>query len=69
MRKLISRRVVADVLDVKLGTLAHWSVRGFGPVVIKIGSKAMYDPADVEAFIVACTRSNTSQELTPASAN
>lgn len=68
MRTLISRRVLAERLGCSPHTLAIWAVKGFGVPVVKVGSRAMYDPDDVERFIESRKRGSTSESFTPASA-
>lgn len=65
MTKLLSRADVARALGVKPHTLAVWAVKGFGPPTVKVGSRAMYDEADIERFIEARKRSSTSDSGEP----
>lgn len=67
MSTLMSRRALALRLGCAPQTLAMWAVKGFGPPVVKVGSRAMYDPADVERFIAERKRSSTAVAM-PASA-
>lgn len=60
MTKLQSRADVARRMGVKPHTLAVWALKGFGPPVVKIGSRAMYDEADIEKFIESRKRASTS---------
>jgi DNA-binding transcriptional MerR regulator len=62
MRTLINRRELAEKLGLSPHTLAVWAVRGFGVPVVKCGSRAMYDPEDVERFIEARKRASTSDD-------
>lgn len=59
MSKLMSRPELALRLGCAAHTLAVWAVKGFGPPVVKVGARAMYDPADVERFIADRKRSST----------
>jgi DNA-binding transcriptional MerR regulator len=68
MRTLISRRELAERLGCSPHTLAIWALKGVYLPVIKVGSRAMYDPADIERFIEARKRSSTSETLAPATA-
>lgn len=60
MRILISRRELAERLGCSPHTLAIWAVKGVGPPVVKVGSRALYDPADVEEYISSRKRASTS---------
>ena len=68
MKKLLSRADAASAMGVKPHTLAVWAVRGFGPPVVKIGSRAMYDEPDLEKFVESRKRSSTSDNAEPQAA-
>jgi hypothetical protein len=52
--KLLTRAETAELIGVEPQTLAVWcSTRRYGLRVTKIGSRAMYDPRDVELFIAS----------------
>lgn len=68
MKKLQSRTEAARGMGVKPHTLAVWALKGFGPPVVKIGSRAMYDEADIEKFIESRKRASTSAEFPNADA-
>lgn len=68
MTNLLSRGDAARAMGVKPHTLAVWAVKGFGPPVTKIGSRAMYDERDIEKFIEARKRQSTSAEFPAADA-
>ena len=54
--RLLSRRAAADVLGVKVSTLAAWCCRGdFTLPVIRVGRRTMYALADIERFITKQT--------------
>lgn len=63
MRSLISRRELAERLGCSPHTLAIWAVKGVGVPVVKVGSRAMYDPEDVEAYISSRKRASTSNKF------
>ena len=55
--ELLSRRQVADMLGVRFGTLAVWSMQRKHLPVIKLGHKTIrYRKSDVEALIERSTR-------------
>lgn len=68
MTKLLSRADAARAMGVKPHTLAVWAVKGFGPPVVKAGSRAMYDEVDIEKFIESRKRASTSAEFPDADA-
>jgi len=50
--KLLTRAETAALIGVEPQTLAVWSsTRRYSLRVTKIGSRAMYDPRDIERFI------------------
>ncbi|MER9313541.1 helix-turn-helix domain-containing protein [Mesorhizobium australicum] len=50
----------AEVLKVKPKTLANWRVSGVGPKFTRLGGAVLYRYDDLRAFIVAGSRSSTS---------
>ncbi|RWB91176.1 MAG: DNA-binding protein [Mesorhizobium sp.] len=54
---------VAAVLGISAKTLANWRVRGCGPKYAKIGSRVIYSPAELFAFVQSRTRSSTSSSV------
>ena len=51
-RRLLAPDQVAEILGVSAGTLTVWrSTSRYQLPWIKVGSRVMYDPASVEAFI------------------
>lgn len=49
--KLISRQDLAERIGVARQTLARWACEGSGPAIYKIGRRAMYDEAEVSAWL------------------
>lgn len=51
-RPLLSRDEVAELLGIKPQTLAKWAHEGnFTLPMVKVGTRRMYRPDDVDAFI------------------
>ncbi len=49
---LLSRVQAAELLGVSVATLAGWACRKrYNLPIVKIGDRAMYDPADIDRFI------------------
>lgn len=49
---LLSRVQTAEILGLKSQTLAAWVSKGdFSLPIVRVGSRVMYRPGDVEAFI------------------
>ena len=51
----------AEYLGLKRPTLEAWRCRGNGPQFVKLGRLVKYRRADLDAFIEARLRSNTSE--------
>ena len=51
----------ADYLGVKRTTLEAWRCRGGGPKFVKLGRLVKYRQSDLDNFIEARVRSNTSE--------
>lgn len=47
----VDRHAAAAYLGLKAKTLGAWAVRGYGPVMIKVGGRAFYRLADLERFV------------------
>ncbi|RWB91143.1 MAG: DNA-binding protein [Mesorhizobium sp.] len=52
----------ARFLKVGDKTLANWRVKGTGPAFLKIGSRVVYDFAELKAFAASRSRSSTSDK-------
>ncbi|CAN7472699.1 helix-turn-helix domain-containing protein [Mesorhizobium caraganae] len=52
----------ARFLKVNVKTLANWRVTGKGPSFHKIGSRVVYDFAELKAFAVSGSRTSTSDK-------
>lgn len=52
----------ARFLKVSVKTLANWRVKGTGPGFLKIGSRVVYDFAELKAFAASGSRSSTSDK-------
>jgi excisionase family DNA binding protein len=48
---LLTRPEVAEVLRTPIATLHQWASRGYGPRFLRVGRKALYRRADVEAWL------------------
>lgn len=59
MKKLLTEREIADLLNMSMRTLQEYRFRGIGPRFIKIGRAVRYSPEDVEAYIAARRRAST----------
>jgi hypothetical protein len=55
-----SRREAATYLGLSPRTLEGWAVRGSGPRMLKLGSRVVYRRRDLEAWLAARERANTS---------
>ena len=53
-------KIAADFLGVSVRQVRNWRYRGGGPVYSKLGSRVVYDVADLEAFKAARKRTSTS---------
>lgn len=58
---LRNTKEAAARLSVKPNTLEIWRVRGEGPRFVKLGRAVRYDDPDLDAYIEACKRGNTSE--------
>lgn len=56
-----SAKETARQLAIHPGSLANWRVQGRGPRFFKIGSKVMYDRAEVQAWLESQRCTSTSQ--------
>lgn len=69
---LLSRKQLAPILGVEVGTLTAWVSRNRGPAFIKVGDLVRYDPVEVvrwlESQTVEPTASAESQAPKAASA-
>jgi len=52
--KLLTPKQVAELTGLSLQTLAQWRSQRRGIPYLKIGNKAMYDPADVQNYLDGC---------------
>ncbi len=57
----LNTKQAARALGVKPSTLEVWRCRGDGPTYLKIGRAVRYRLEDLEAFLQAARRENTSQ--------
>ena len=57
---LLTTYETAKLLKVSRQTLAVWRLRGFGCRYIKLGSRVLYAPSDVAAWLESNTRASTS---------
>jgi excisionase family DNA binding protein len=49
--RLLSVQEVADLLQVPVGTIYQWRVRGGGPKSLRVGRHLRFDPADLCRWI------------------
>lgn len=61
--KLLTQKLLSDMLETSERTLERWRVEGFGPVYVKAGRKVLYRPEDVEAWLNESRRTSTSQKI------
>jgi Helix-turn-helix domain len=47
---LLTRNEAAEYLRIQVSTLAAWAVRGDGPAVTKLGSRALYRQSGLDGF-------------------
>jgi hypothetical protein len=60
-RELVSTPPAAKRLGVSTSYLNKLRLSGGGPVFVKIGSKVLYDPADLDAWVEARKHRSTSE--------
>ena len=65
-QELLSTGQAAQRLGVSISYLNKLRLYGGGPVFVKIGSKVVYDPADLAAWIEARKHRSTSEYPEPA---
>jgi len=58
---LLTEHQAAEILNIKATTLRRWRWEGKGPSFRKIGASVRYAPADLENYINAAARQNTSK--------
>lgn len=51
----VDRRAAAAFLGIKPKTLTSWAARGYGPEIVRVGGRAFYRLAALEAFVRAGT--------------
>ena len=61
MQPLLTGKETAALLKVSPRTLENMRQRGMGPRFIKVGSKVLYSPADVEVYLRLRTFGSTSE--------
>jgi hypothetical protein len=59
---LLTTEEVAALLRLSISILNKWRLAGRGPVFVKVGNRVRYRPADVVAYVIAQTRTSTSQQ-------
>ena len=59
---LVNETEAARILSLSVKTLRRWRWAGKPPRFIKVGAAVRYDPADLDAFILAGRRSSTSDQ-------
>lgn len=68
LNRLLTAAEVAELLNVKIQTLALWRCTGKGPAFVRIGSKIGYDPAAISTWTASRTYSSTAAAAGPANA-
>ncbi len=58
---LLGEKKVAEILGLSVRTVQMRRLKGGGPIFIKIGSRCLYRPSDVEEFIRSCAMTHTSE--------
>jgi Helix-turn-helix domain len=54
--KLLTPKQTAEFLGISEGTLATWRcVQRYKLAYVKVGSRVMYRPVDLETFVASCT--------------
>jgi hypothetical protein len=62
---LLITQEAADFLRLKKNTLEVWRVQGRGPAFLKLGSRVLYDRAELETFAATNQRKSTSDPGRP----
>jgi predicted DNA-binding transcriptional regulator AlpA len=57
---LLSRKQLAPIIGVEVGTLTAWVSRNRGPAFIKVGDLVRYDPVEVARWLESQTVEPTS---------
>lgn len=60
--RLLTEKEVEEIYGLNARTLQAHRQRGGGIPFVKIGAMVRYRPADIEAFVAASVRQNTSQQ-------
>ena len=58
---LIDVNAAAEILGLKVQTLAAWRLRGRGPKFVRMGRRILYRPAALNAFVAVREFSNTAE--------
>ncbi len=59
MKTYLTTEKLSEFLSISVQTLNKWRWEGKGPRFCKLGSRVVYDLADVEAYVAAQVRSST----------
>lgn len=60
-RRRLHRKEAATYLGLSLSWLDKSRLRGNGPPFLQIGTRIVYDMADLDAYIASCRRQSTSE--------
>jgi predicted DNA-binding transcriptional regulator AlpA len=60
-QQLISTMAAAKLLGLSPSTLSKWRMKGTGPEYIKVGTRVLYERADIAAWLDANKRLHTNQ--------
>ena len=64
-RRMLPAREAADLSGLSKSTLDKMRVFGGGPPYLKIGRRVVYDPADLDQWLVSHRRRSTSEQASP----
>jgi len=64
-RRLLTQGEAAEYLNLPPRTLATWRSRGGGPRFVRLRGNVRYRQGDLDSFVEAGVRDNTSQTAAP----
>lgn len=62
MKTYLTTEKLAEFLNISIQTLNKWRWEGKGPRFVKLGSRVVYDLADVETYVAAQVRQSTTDK-------
>ncbi len=63
LARLLSPREAAHFLGVSKSWLDKKRLDGAGPIYLKLGRRVVYDPMDLNSFVIQAKRRNTSDDV------